>query len=1034
MSFTNSFGGSPINPAFVAYAAVSLQTSTQFYWPMFSAGQANVVARFMNVQSASSGLNLKMPDATLVSLGYDSIIFNGGSLPFNVVSSTGAAIATIQPGTAWYIQVTDNASPTGAWLVTQFGAGTSSAQASQLAGQGLAAMAGVLNLNLNAVYTSNDLAISTASLSQLYVWQGGAGTFTLPSAASAGDGFFFMAANAGSGNLTIATQGADEIDGASTSVFSQLQSAFIVCTGTGWNTVGKGTQTNFAFTLLNLNVAGSSNVTLNSTQAQNVIQVYTGALTGNIQVIVPNTVQFYIVNNQTSGAFTLTLITAAGTGIQIPQGQTSMAYCDGTNVVSAFSFVPSGSTFAGGSAASPGINWQGNTNTGFYQPTTNQVGISTNGLPAQTWSAQASAVNYFQTTASATTNPIVLQATGTDGNISMEYLAKGTGQHLFLNSGANYMGIAPATASNGPTLGSLGSDTNVDINFLSKGTGIYNFGNTTCIQLPDGTTGQRPTGAASQIRYNTSNGAFEGFTSAWTNILTGIDNLASLSNASTARANLGLTIGAGLQSSGSSVIWDLTTEQSIASAATCDLGTKTSNIITISGTTGITSFGNSANVNNPLYFVRMQGAVLLTNSGTLILPGSANYTTAAGDILMCKFEGSSTWRVTVFPASGGSPVSSGVSSFSGDGNFITNVSSTGAVTATIKTAAGGTVWGNNTGSTAAPAYTAAPVLGINTNTAGTLGLANSGASGATITVKNLGCTSAYNFNLPTTAGSANNVLASQGGVSTSMTWLSASGLLDIVGSTRGSVLYRGSGGWAILTPGTSGNVLTSNGAGADPAYAAVTTGIGKVSVQTFTGSGTYTPTAGTKYAIVEAVGGGGGSAGVASNVPIGGASGGSYARVLLTSAQIGASQTITIGAAGTAGTTAPTNGGTGGVTSVGSLFSCPGGIGSTGGGSTANNGAAAPAACTITTGTSIVNIAGQAGQPAWAASAGNGAGAGGNSSLGFGGPGSNTNVTNPAAATSGTGYGAGAGGAAANGGSAAGAAGTAGIVIITEYQ
>lgn len=43
-------------------------------------------------------------------------------------------------------------------------------------------------------------------------------------------------------------------------------------------------------------------------------------------------------------------------------------------------------------------------------------------------------------------------------------------------------------------------------------------------------------------------------------------------------------------------------------------------------------------------------------------------------------------------------------------------------------------------------------------------------------------------------------------------------VLDAVGSTRGSVLYRGASGWAIVTPGTSGQVLTSNGSGADPSY------------------------------------------------------------------------------------------------------------------------------------------------------------------------------------------------------------------------
>lgn len=46
-----------------------------------------------------------------------------------------------------------------------------------------------------------------------------------------------------------------------------------------------------------------------------------------------------------------------------------------------------------------------------------------------------------------------------------------------------------------------------------------------------------------------------------------------------------------------------------------------------------------------------------------------------------------------------------------------------------------------------------------------------------------------------------------------------SGAIDTAfGSTRGSLLYRGASGWTAVTPGTSGYVLTSNGAGADPSY------------------------------------------------------------------------------------------------------------------------------------------------------------------------------------------------------------------------
>lgn len=55
-------------------------------------------------------------------------------------------------------------------------------------------------------------------------------------------------------------------------------------------------------------------------------------------------------------------------------------------------------------------------------------------------------------------------------------------------------------------------------------------------------------------------------------------------------------------------------------------------------------------------------------------------------------------------------------------------------------------------------------------------------------------------------------------------YVGASALLDVIGSTRGSVLYRGASGWAILTPGTSGHFLKSNGPGADPSYASAASG------------------------------------------------------------------------------------------------------------------------------------------------------------------------------------------------------------------
>ena len=47
----------------------------------------------------------------------------------------------------------------------------------------------------------------------------------------------------------------------------------------------------------------------------------------------------------------------------------------------------------------------------------------------------------------------------------------------------------------------------------------------------------------------------------------------------------------------------------------------------------------------------------------------------------------------------------------------------------------------------------------------------------------------------------------------------ASDILDLITTTRGSILYRGAGSWFGLAPGTSGYVLTTSGAGTDPTWA-----------------------------------------------------------------------------------------------------------------------------------------------------------------------------------------------------------------------
>ena len=96
---------------------------------------------------------------------------------------------------------------------------------------------------------------------------------------------------------------------------------------------------------------------------------------------------------------------------------------------------------------------------------------------------------------------------------------------------------------------------------------------------------------------------------------------------------------------------------SVASASTVNLGAAGSPNVSITGTTTITSFGTGALLATPLYRVVFAGVLQLTHNGTsLILPGGANITTAAGDNLVAQYLGSGNWRVLSYTKVSGLPV------------------------------------------------------------------------------------------------------------------------------------------------------------------------------------------------------------------------------------------------------------------------------------------------------------------------------------------------------------------------------------------
>lgn len=89
----------------------------------------------------------------------------------------------------------------------------------------------------------------------------------------------------------------------------------------------------YGITLLPASTGGV--VILTPAQASKPVIVVSGALVANLQIVLPNSFRRWLIVNSTSGAFTTTVKTAAGTGVQIPQGGfngPTEVYGDGVNI------------------------------------------------------------------------------------------------------------------------------------------------------------------------------------------------------------------------------------------------------------------------------------------------------------------------------------------------------------------------------------------------------------------------------------------------------------------------------------------------------------------------------------------------------------------------------------------------------------------------------------------------------------------------------------------------------------------------------
>ena len=402
-TYTSPFTGQTLNPSQVGYEALTISTNTTLQWPI-NGNNSNVVANILEITSTVANLQVALPPALQVSQGQAFIIKNvgtGGNFSFTLTDNSGNTIITIPvaPTSAtvntYYVYLQNNTTNNGTWSTIAMGIGASSVAPAALAGAGLKAIGLTLNEVVNPFQVSTNYSFLSTDQAALYVWTGGAGTLTLPQVSNVPSGWFVFVKNDGSGICNVVTQGGATFDLTATTT-SQIQLGNSICyatDGTNWYTFALGLASTFNYTQLALVLTGlGSPQTLTTVQAQSVIQTYTGVLTTNMVINLPQTVQLYSLSNQTTGAFTLTFKTSyvGGATLTLPQGQNIIAICDGKNVYSAqtagVTTLPT-LTLGNGTATAPSLDFSNDATSGMYSPASGQIGWSIGGVLAMNLSS-----------------------------------------------------------------------------------------------------------------------------------------------------------------------------------------------------------------------------------------------------------------------------------------------------------------------------------------------------------------------------------------------------------------------------------------------------------------------------------------------------------------------------------------------------------------------------------------------------------------------------------------------------------------------
>ncbi len=467
MSYVISVGGDPINPNPFYYSQISMTGNIDLVWPSNNNNSTYTATNWVDITSSAAYI-ATMPPANEAGEGAESVFNNYGSFTITINDSVGGNITTVASGEIKRIWITDNSTAAGSWRIANIGSGTTTADASALAGYGLIAQAGQLSQSMPPISYSSDTTLGASVRAFLVLWTGGSGTLTLDNPVTIGSNWFVNIKNAGTGSVTLDGNGAT-IDNAATINIGVNEGFTLETDGVNFYTIGRLTPISSSVIQLSKSVGGAVDVTLTSAEASYNIINFVGVLTGNINVIVPANVNEWLMFNNTTGAYTLTVKTSGGSGVEIIQTQRRLLYSDGTDVN--FSDTVSGASgTVTNIATGTGLSGGPITSTGTISLANTSVIAGSYMAPAVTFNAQG------QATAATNATTLVLRVIETPTSSGSTLLLR-----AYDVDGTSYTTMATLTAGNTPTM-------DLSTAVTQGGAVIYRVGGTD-VSVTDGGTG-----------------------------------------------------------------------------------------------------------------------------------------------------------------------------------------------------------------------------------------------------------------------------------------------------------------------------------------------------------------------------------------------------------------------------------------------------------------------------------------------------------------------------------------------------------------